>query len=167
MAGAPVTAHAQMIRSTQQYALVDGDWYETARFFEGGRYPVTGEVALFDSSTGERFVVPAAEIERIESVTSEARYRGYWFEIGSLWSTPNRPSFAEKDRGRIRGAVPSGAPGVFAAMIYRGSDGAAVAALPGIEPGNEWPPSDRRPTATVPVSELESYRESVHPLSPR
>ena len=126
---APVSPAVTGIRPTQQYALVDGTWYESARIFDDGRYPASGEIALYAPS-GRRFTVAASAVATMQMVRAEARYRGYWFQIGSLWSTPASPGLPDVNRGRIRGAVPSGARDVFAAMLYRGPDGVAVAELP-------------------------------------
>ncbi len=110
------------LRSSKQYARVDGVWYESAHAFKDA-FPIDASVKLFAPATGLEFRVPGAEIESMEGISVRAKYRGLWFLVNSFWSTPEGPDWNEPERGRIRGSIVPGAPDCFAYLLYRGPAG--------------------------------------------
>jgi hypothetical protein len=155
------------LRSTGQYAKVNGVWYESAHSFPDGRYPTDISIALYSSATGMKFQIEGSQVEAMEHVAAKARYRGVWFMVGSFWSKPDGFQGPDYQDGRIRGSVASNASGCYAWLVYRGPEGRAIAQLPGARPSEAWPQNYDEVTITVPVDELENYSEEVTAMTPR
>jgi hypothetical protein len=155
------------LRSSRQFARVDGVWYGSAHFFRDGHYPPDITIGLYSSATGEKFRVPADTIEEMLDVAAKARYRGVWFELGSFWSRPEGFHGPDWDQGRIRGSVAPAASDCYAWLVYRGKDGRVVSQWPGARPVPDWPQNYDEVTIPVAVTELEGYSEDVAEITPR
>lgn len=155
------------LRSSRQFARVDGVWYETAHLFRDGHYPTDITIGLYSSATGEKFRVPADTIEQMVDVAVKVRYRGIWFVLGSFWSRPEGFHGPDWNEGRIRGSVAPASADCYAWLVYRGSDGRTVAQWPGARPVDQWPQNYDEVGVPVAVTDLEDYTEEAVDITPR
>lgn len=153
-----------MVRESLQYARYEGVWYQSCHAFHD-TYPTDILIGLYHHGVGmAQFRVPGTSVERMETVWAEARYRGVWFGLGSIWTTsPELTPWPELSDHRVRDALPFGADGYWA-LLYTIGDEETVRHWP---EANETGRGESRWDVWTPLAALEDYRERTEVIEPR
>ena len=141
------------IRGSGVYVRTSAGWSESARAMKSDR--AYEDLALYEDFGDACRPVPVSAAEEIAMVGSQAKYQGFWFGLGSVWTAAGT---------RVRIPSTQGTPDRFAALFYDGPDNALVAALPGAQVHN---PRELIGgiTMLVRLDDLDGYRETITPIT--
>ncbi|WP_457102102.1 hypothetical protein [Microbacterium sp. P5_E9] len=152
MAQAPPIAPG-VLRPGGVYARTGDEWYLSTQSW--ARHTKLPWVELRTPGEGETFRIPVGAVQATTRVTPEVEYEGFWFRLGSLWTS---------DRTRIWDPTPLTAPDCFAVLLYVGDHRSAVLELPGAEDLDDRS-SMGGATLTVRVSDVSDYRETLETVT--
>lgn len=138
-----------VVRPGGVYARIGDEWYLSTQTWTG--HAKLPWVELRKPGAEVTFRVPVAEVLATTRVTPEVEYEGFWFRLGSLWTS---------DRARIWDPTPRTAPDCFAVLLYVGDNRSAVLQLLGAKNLDDRS-SIGGATVTTRLSDVSSYRETL------
>ena len=131
------------------YVRTGDEWYLSTQTWAG--HTKLPWVELRRPGDEGTFRIPVVAVQATTRVTPEVEYEGFWFRLGSLWTS---------DRTRIWDPTPLTAPDCFAGLLYIGNHRSAVLELPGAQNLDDRS-SIGGAALTVRLSDVSDYRETL------
>ena len=142
-----------VVRPGGVYARTGDAWYLATQSWAGHtRLPW---VELRKPGEEGAFRIPVGAVQATTHVTPEVEYEGFWFRLGSLWTS---------DRVRIWAPTPLTARDCFALLLFVGDHTSGVLELPGARHLNDRS-SNGGVTLTVRLSDVSDYRETLETVT--